>query len=418
MSERHFNRIVAAIAAAALVGRVVATLIVAKKIGGDPGYFTGQGRLLAHGHWFVDPYYYIALHVYVRSAAHPPLFSLFFAAITRAGFESDTAYRVAAACLGGVAVGVIGFAGRRVGGARAGVVAAVVAAFYPYFWSTDLLVLSETLVALVTAWIVIMAYRYWERPNVRRAVWVGVAIAAAALTRAEMILLLPLLGLPLVWRGDGGTPARLRRIGALTAATIIPILPWVVYNLERFDEPVLLSTGDGATFVIASCDPVFYGKDIGWWDNGCLPPDVQGDESARDRAFRHLASTYISNHKQQLPLVVAARVGRMWEVFRPVQTAQLDWFEGRGKFAGWSGLLTYLALLPLAIAGAFVVHARGRPLLPLLALVVTATLTAAAFYGAIRYRVAGDVVLILLAAVTIETAARTASIGSAPMRNR
>jgi hypothetical protein len=416
--ERRFGRIVGVIASVALVGRVALTLVVAKQISGDPAYFTGQGRLLAHGHWFVDPYYYSALHVYVRSAAHPPLFSLFFAAVTRLGFESASAYRVAAACLGGVAVGVIGFAGRRVGGARAGVIAALIAAVYPFLWSTDLLVLSETLVALVTAWLVVVSYRYWERPSLTRAAWVGVAIAAAALTRAEMILLFPLLGLPLVGRGKSGAPERLRRLGALTAATIIPILPWVVFNLVRFDDPAFLSTGAGGTFADSSCDPVFYGPRIGWWDNDCVPPNVPGDESVRDRELRHLAFTYVSHHKQQLPLVVGARVGRMWDVFRPVQTAQFDWLEGRGRLAGWSSLLTYLAVLPLAIAGVFVVRVRARPLLPLLAIVVTVAITGAVFYGALRFRVPADVVLIVLAAVTIDAAARTASIGSAPIRNR
>jgi hypothetical protein len=249
-------------------------------------------------------------------------------------------------------------------------------------------------------------------------VWIGVVIAAAALTRAESIILLPLLGLPLVWRGDGGTPARLRRLGAVAAATIVPLLPWVVYNMSRFDAPAYLSTGAGGTFADSSCDGVFYGPNIGWWQNNCIPPDIAGDESQRDSALRHLAFTYVGHHKQQLPLVVGARVGRMWEVFRPVQTAGLDWIEGRGRFAGWSGLITYLALLPLAIAGAFVMYARGRPLLPLIAIVVTVTLTAALFYGALRFRVPADVVLIILAAVTIDTAASTASIGSAPMRNR
>jgi hypothetical protein len=145
---------------------------------------------------------------------------------------------------------------------------------------------------------------------------------------------------------------------------------------------------------------------------------VPGDESVRDRELRKIAFDYVRVHEHQVPLVVGARVGRVWEVFRPIQTAGLDWFEGRGKPVGLSALLAYLAVLPLAIAGAFVVHARKRTLLPLLAIAAAVTITAAVFYGAVRFRAPADVVLILLAAVAIDAAASTASIGSAPMRNR
>jgi 4-amino-4-deoxy-L-arabinose transferase-like glycosyltransferase len=416
MRDRAFVRSVVAIAALALVFRVVLTVVVAKHIGGDPAYYTQQGRLIAHGHWFVDPYYLRALGVYDESAAHPPLFTLFFAVVSRVGFESDTGYRVAAACLGGVAVGFVGLAARRVAGARAGVIAAVIAAVYPYLWSTDLLVLSETLVALLAAALVLVSYRYWEAPSVERALWVGFVVALAALTRSESLLLLPLLAVPLVWRGPGGRQ-RVRRVVAVGAAAIVPLVPWVGYNLARFDEPAFLSTNGGGTFADSSCDIVFYGPRTGWWENTCIL-DVPGDESVRDRLLREHAFDYVSHHKRDVPRVVAVRVGRLWQVYRPVQTAQFDWLEGRGHWAGKSGVLVYLALLPLAFAGAVVLRARRRPILPFVAIAVTVTLTAAVFYGAVRFRAPADVALIILAAVTIDAAARTASIGSAEMRKR
>jgi 4-amino-4-deoxy-L-arabinose transferase-like glycosyltransferase len=407
------------IAGLALVLRVVLTLVAAKHISGDPAYFTEQGKLIAHGEWFIDPYYLRALGVHDPSAAHPPLFTLFFAAVARAGVESATAFRVAAACLGGVAVACTGFAARRVAGAAAGVVAAAIAALYPYLWSTDLLVLSETLLAVCAAVLLLLSYRYVDTPTVRNAVWLGLAVAAAALTRSESLLLLPFLAWPLVWRGEGGG-ARTKRLAAVTLATVAPLLPWVAYNLSRFDEPVFLSTNAGGTFADSYCDAVFYGPAVGWWAQQCIT-DAPGDESVRDRVSREQAFDYLSEHQSAMPRVVAVRVGRVWQVFRPVQTAQLDWFEGRGKFAGLSGLLTYLALLPLAVAGLFVLHARRRPLLPFVAIAVTVTLTAAVFYGAVRFRAPADVGLVVLAAVAIVqivTALRTASIGSAEMRNR
>jgi hypothetical protein len=222
--------------------------------------------------------------------------------------------------------------------------------------------------------------------------------------------------LPLAWRGRGGRD-RLLRLGALTAAAVVPLMPWVGYNLARFDEPAFISTNGGGTFADSYCDPVFYGPRTGWWENTCIF-DVRGDESVRDRVLREHAFDYLSDHKRDVPRVVAVRVGRLWQVYRPVQTAQFDWLEGRGHWAGKSGVLVYLALLPLAFAGAVVLHARRRPLLPFVAIAATVTVTAAAFYGAVRFRAPADVVVIILAAVTIDAAARTATIGSADMRKR
>ncbi len=82
--------------------------------------------------------------------------------------------------------------------------------------------------------------------------------------------------------------------------------------------------------------------------------------------------------------------------------------------------MSYLATLALAAAGGTVLWLRRRPLLPMLAVIATVTITAAAFYGAVRFRIPADVVLVVLAAVAIDAmaTARTASMGSALTRNR
>jgi 4-amino-4-deoxy-L-arabinose transferase-like glycosyltransferase len=422
MTDRQFAVVITGVAAAALVGRVVATVVLAKPIAGDPAYFVAQGRAIAHGHWFIDPYFSAALHHDVASAAHPPLFTLYFALVARLGFESATDARIAAAVLGAIAVGAIGYAGRAVANPRAGVIAAVFAALYPYLWSTDLLVLSETLLALVAALLIVTSYRALDDPSVHRAVAVGLCIAAATLTRAESILLLPLLGLPLAWRGAAGRERALRFV-ALVLASLVPLVPWVAYNFGRFDKPVFLSTGAGGTLADANCDDVYSGAHIGWWQLRCIP-DLPGDESVRDEKLRRIALDYMDAHRGDLPRVVAARVGRVWEVFRPYQTAGFDWNEGRGRAIGEWALLTYLVTVAFAVAGGVVLWGRRRSLLPLLAIVATVAITAAAFYGAVRFRVPADVVLVVLAAVAVDaivtsaTAARTASIGSAVTRNR
>ena len=50
-----------------------------------------------------------------------------------------------------------------------------------------------------------------------------------------------------------------------------------------------------------------------------------------------------------LPVVVAARVGRMWGVFRPIQNVNFDiLFERRGLWPSRAGRAMYAVLLPLS----------------------------------------------------------------------
>ena len=79
---------------------------------------------------------------------------------------------------------------------------------------------------------------------------------------------------------------------------------------------------------------MFYGSYIGYYGNcfqGPFPP-LSLDESQRDRYPYEYATNYLGNHQQRIPIVVAARVGRLWGVFKPGQTTTLDWWlEGRGR---------------------------------------------------------------------------------------
>ncbi len=73
-----------------------------------------------------------------------------------------------------------------------------IAAVYANLWIQDPFVTSESITMLMVAVAVLTAYRLWRAPSVGRATWFGVACGLAALTRAEVILFLPLVLIPLV----------------------------------------------------------------------------------------------------------------------------------------------------------------------------------------------------------------------------
>ena len=68
----------------------------------------------------------------------------------------------------------------------------------------------------------------------------------------------------------------------------------------------------------------------------------------------------------------------------------------------------YFLLLPLAVWGAVLLRRRRALLWPLLAPVVMVIVTAAAFYGYLRFRQPAEISLVVLAGVALDQLARRA----------
>jgi hypothetical protein len=82
--------------------------------------------------------------------------------------------------------------------------------------------------------------------------------------------------------------------------------------------------------------------------------------------------------------------------------ARVNRREGRPEAVSIVGLVFFYALLPLAVAGAVLLHRRRVTLLPLLGQFAAVTLTALAFYGIVRFRVPAEVSILVLAAIALD----------------
>lgn len=394
----------------------------------DPYYYHGGANLLVEGQGFVDPYQFVVEGRKLPGAYHPPGYLLALAAASLAGFKSILAHQVWSALLGTLTIGVTGLTARRLAGARAGLVAAAIAAVYPNFWFSDALVMSETLVLLAMATTLLLAYRFRERPGVGRAAAVGVAIGVTALTRTEALLLVVLLGVPLMISLPQDAVTWARRIALLAvigAVTTVMIAPWVVYNLSRFEEPVYLSVSDH-TLLAGNCEEVYDGAVIGYWTISCIirlncpdPSDLpedgdlirclitvdpEGDASTQEVGYREEALRNIRENTDRMPAVVLAREGRTWGFFNPKQQIELDSFSTREVELSRLGFAMYYGLAVGTVAGAVILRRRRVPVLPILAPIVSVTLTVSVAFGETRYRALAEVSLVLLAAVAIDAA--------------
>jgi len=369
---------------------------------GDAIYYNAQAISLAEGRGFeVNG---------EATAEHPPLTALYLAPVTwlwrqvDAGADAVLVQRLAIAVVGAAVVFAIGLVGRRVGGDRVGYVAAVIAALNPNLWVNDALIMSEALATLAVAIAILLAYRLGRDPNWANAAWLGVACGLAALVRSELLLLVPLMVVPTIWFARAeSVQQRLRLMVVSLAATVVAVTPWIVPNLVRFDKPVLFSTNDGLTLCGANLDPVYYGSGTGLWALDCAflerPP---GDKSVQSNHLRHRAVEYVEDHLTRVPVVVAARVARVWSAWDPAAMARYNEDEGREYVVSWLGVIAFWVMAPFAVWGAVLLRRRRVALTPLLAQVVMVTLTAALVYGLIRFRVPAEITLVVLTAVAID----------------
>ena len=369
----------------------------------DNFYYHSQANLLAEGRGFINPFTFIA-GLEEPTAAHPPLYSLYLAAWSLLGADTPLWHRLASGLVSAAAVVPVALTGARLAGTRAGVTAGLLAAVHPALWMNDGLILSESLYIPLAAGIIWQAHRFLARPGPGRAIGLSAILAAATLIRIESFLLFFVLLVPLVWRRRAGTVRdRLRMTGvaAVTAAAILA--PWVGRNLTVFEKPTLLSSGMGFVLELANCDDTYSGSLLGYWSAACDPGHwVQGDESAIGADKLNRARRYIGDHLSQQPQVAAARVGRLFGLFRPFQTADFDVFlERRIQNHVRAGLWSHWALSLLAVGGAVVLWRRRLPLWPSASLIATAALTAAATFGITRYRSGADVAIVVLTGIAL-----------------
>ncbi|MGZ4688504.1 MAG: ArnT family glycosyltransferase [Acidimicrobiia bacterium] len=394
------------IVAAGLVWRIIYVAIIGTPdgTGGDPFYYHAQANLLADGHGFADPFAWKLLHTHFQpTAQHPPLYSIALSVVSLLGGQSYMAHKIASCVIGAGTVLVIGLVGRRVGGPRVGLIAGGLAAAYPNFWLVDGLILSEDLFALTIGLTVLAAYRFRDKPEVTSALLLGAGIGLATLVRGEAIMLVAFLAFPLVLLTRAAPPGRRVLLLVLTGvATVLVISPWVIRNLTAFKEPVVLSTNSYGVLAVANCDETYHGQLLGFWYFNC-DPGSSGDESQRAIASRDRGLRYIRDHEGRVPAVLAARIGRVWELYRPWENAAFTQFEGRPLWGARTGLVSYWVLAVLAIPGFVFVHRRGLTIIPLVAQVVLVTAIAMFAYGSVRFRLPAEVVIVSLAALTINT---------------
>ncbi len=403
------------LALVALLGLAVRLLVAWNNrdfpVVGDALTYHLEGGFLAHGEGFRRAYEALP------TAEHPPAHIVLLGLADLLGLDSTGLQKAFMGVVGTVTVVLVGLLGRRVGGPATGLVAAGLAAVHPMLWLPDAALMSETTSTLLVVATMLLALRLHDRRTLGAAALLGAAIALTTLARGEAIGLLVLLAVPVVWAAGSargaperlGGPARVTgsrvRLGlACAAAFLLVLAPWSIRNATTFERPVLLSTNGDAVWVGANCPDTYFGANVGSWAYSCFGKAPPGDESQQAVGWRKRGLDYAQDHTGRIPVVAAARLGRLLDVYRPwTQGVFYAGAEGRQPRFQRLGLLLYWLLLPFGIAGAVLLLRRRRAeAAVLLAPVALVLLVGVLVYGSTRFRTAAEPSLVVCAAVALE----------------
>lgn len=425
----RFPVVLAAIAVFAVVARLVFVAVVDPEVPeiGDASAYRLLAANLADGDGYIRPFDDLLLGVQRPTAEYPPLFPALLAVPSALGADGAGAHRVFLAFVGGGTVVLVGLLARRVGGPRAGLVAALLGACYPMLLLAETTGMAESLYAPLVVALLLAAYHAIGHPSVGSFALIGGAAGAATLTRAEGLLLGAAVTVACCAFALARLPARRRvALGAVAVGvTALVVAPWTLRNVARLDAFVPVSNNYATLLDGANCDATYAGRQIGQWretfsqfgDAARTMPQAQAcfegfaiedpafDEAAVASRHRRDGLDYARSHLGEQPKVMAVRVARTFGVYAPGQQVDFESLEGRPRSWQMVGTVVYWVLAPLAAAGLVILRRRRVPISPLLAPVAVVVLVSAATYGQQRFRIAAEPVVLVAAAVALVAAA-------------
>jgi 4-amino-4-deoxy-L-arabinose transferase-like glycosyltransferase len=376
---------------------------------GDGWQYDAWAQAIARGEWLGAQAFY-----------QTPLYPYFLAAIYSAFGYSLMAVRAIQAVLGAASCVLLGMAGRRFFSERAGLIAAVLLAIYPWAVFSDGLIQKSSLDAFLVTSVLASLAVFLFRPQRRWLIAAGLAAGAFSLNRETGRLLYPIVVFWLLsyFRGAQPLRARVTWTAVFTAAMAGVVLPVAVYNYRASGEFLLSTSQAGPHFYI--------GNHAG--ATGIYEPLVPGGGSAereRDDAVRLaqqargrvLSPGEVSNYWLGRSLEYIRSQPRAWlrltgvKLLLTLNAGEVADTESLDVYAEHSRLLRALSwfdfglVLPLAVFGIWQSRADWKRLSLLYGVLLVLLLSVAAFFVLARYRYPAVPVALLFAACGISALA-------------
>lgn len=405
----------AGIVAVALLARI---LYVLQARTSDPLFFAPQMDELYHQGWALAV---AAGRRFINDAFfRAPLYPHFLGLVYRIFGPSVLVARLVQALLGSLSCGLLYFLGRRVlaawkpPGEAVARSAGFCLAVYPMaIWFDGQLLIPALLGFLILLGLVLL----YRSLDVDRHWWLpGLAFGAAAVARPNVLAFVAALLVWLGWKYRGGA---WRRAGLLAAGVAVCILPVTVRNYVRSRTVVPIAWQAGTNFYIGNnpdadgVTAVLPGTRAGWWtgynDVRRLAEAASGralNGSEIDRYWLGQGIRFITRSPGRAAGLLVRKAWLMLAGVEPGNNRDIYFFTRRT----WLAPLVFQTkvlkfpfglVLPLALAGIWVMRRRSRRLLPLYLFLAGYGLSFVLFFVNARFRMPMVPVFLLLACAAV-----------------
>ena len=338
----------------------------------------------------------------------PPVYPTFLAAVYTASDNSLVAVKLAQAVIGTATCAVVFFIGRRAFNPATGLVAAGLAAAYPWFIFWNRFVITETLFIFLLSLSVLAMLWAAERPVWRNLALAGVLIGLANLTHSTALLLPVLFGgwLLLSLGLRRGAP----RAGLFLAAFVLTLAPWTLHNYIKYNELIPIAAHGGTNLYYANNPYTIPDKPHYSFSKDVDPADLKEVEDKpfleQDRILRNKAIDFIFGHPRTAISNGAQRIEVLWEDVPPPSV-----FNMPGLRLRYFNRNIETALELMFLVGAVAAFVRWRAAIVLLLLPLQTTVLHVFFpvMGNGRSRVIFMQVVIVLAGFSVYAAWRVAA---------
>ena len=279
------------------------------------------------------------------TAYRPPGTSLAWAGVYRLFGHRYAGVRVLHGIVGAATILLVYWIGQRCFGRSVGLLAAGAYTVWPTSLLYSSALMSEPLGSFWLMGYVAVSLLFAGRPSGSRALWAGLLLGLAILTRPNAGLMVPLAGLWAAYQFRG-RPRILLLALAIPIVSLLTLAPWAYRNYVVFDAFIPLSTGGGDVFLgannsIVATDPIYYGYwiwpgEIAEYRNALRPLN---NEIERDRLARKLALSWLKENRDKWWYLAHSRVRRAWT---PVLLPRSPKFYRLAMLLSWTPVLTLM----------------------------------------------------------------------------
>ena len=269
---------------------------------------------------------------------------------------------------------------------RAAILAAAVAAVYPYFIFYSIVGLTETLFMVL----LLAAYLCWYRNAYIAA---SVFSVLGILTRPVLDPLAPLLLLYFAIAIRGlSIKAAAKYLAIYVGIYCVLMAPWWLHNYKAYQTFVRLNLGSGVALLSGNSPS----NQTGGIDNNLeatmAPFGEIADPVARDKAMQRAALNYIKEDPERFLIQAAKRFQRFWSPWPQTEEYSRPLYK----------LISFCSFIPVLLLALVFVVLYGRTyfrrIAPLLLFIVYLSSLHLVFPASLRYRLPVEPFLIILAA--------------------